>query len=1256
MIANDKTIAMDNDITNSELNYLIPPEIKNDEFYTAIQRIAREEDIRTVLEIGSSSGHGSTEALVNGLRENSNKPILFCIEVSKSRFAELQKRYVNDFFIKCYNVSSVSLEQFPDEIEVITFYDTTQTNLNLYSLEQILSWLQQDTEYVKSSRVPEAGIKSIRRENNIDFFDLVLIDGSEFTGSAELDEVYGAKFILLDDINTFKNYKNLSQLSISSEYTLIEHNSHIRNGYAVFKKNTVQPVSYKTIQTAVEAIEGFMVLGQEEYLFNKVKILPDDAVVVEIGSFKGRSTVAMAYACIGTNRKIYCIDTWDGNDSDFPERNFFDIWHQNVQKNGLSQYVLPLQGDSHDILSRWHELVDGKAIDFIFVDGSHQYLDVLKDFELSFPLVKNGGWIAFHDVVHTWPGPERVWHNVAKLRLLNHEYSSTLACGQKFLMVISPTLTPELPIHFLTIVLNGEPFIRYHIEVFKQLPFKWRWHIIEGVAELKHDTAWSLQLGGHVTDEIHCNGLSNDGTTEYLDELARLYPEHITVYRQPKSVFWNGKREMVNAPLANINEECLLWQIDADELWTVKQICTARQLFTDNPYKTAAFYWCWYFVGESLVISTRNCYAQNPQQEWLRTWRFKPGMVWVAHEPPRLAEPLLNGEWRDVAEVDPFKHEETQQVGLIFQHFAYVTLDQLRFKEQYYGYTNAASLWLKLQAQDQFPVLLHQYFPWVQDATLVDTANSCGVVPIARRGRSTEAWQFLQLEQLQKQFVKIVKLSPTLIVDGVFFQLYKTGIARVWHSLLEEWVCNGFAKHVVLLDRAGTAPKISGIRYRLVPAYDYSNAEDDREMLQQVCDQEGADLFISTYYTTPVSTPSVFMAYDMIPEVAGADLSIPMWREKHRGIQHASAYVGISGNTARDLVRFFPDISPESITVAHCGVKATFSPASSEEISCFKTKYGISKPYFVLVGAGSGHKDTYKNTILFFKAFSQLHSRQAFDIGCTGGGLLEDELRIYTSGSTVHMLQLNDDELRAVYSGAIALVYPSKYEGFGLPVLEAMACGCPVITCPNASIPEVAGEAALYVDDEDVNGLANALCEVQKPEVRNSLTASGLEQAKKFSWSKMARTVGSALIDATLLPLNLKEVNFIVFPDWSQPEEAICSDLEQVIRAIAMHPDRSRITLLADIGNISEEEANLALSAAAMNLFLQEDLDVSDGPEISLVGKLSEIQWEALLPRIQARLALRNENKGAIVAAKAENAPLYEIDSLNKQSVESTTN
>ncbi|MDB9347870.1 glycosyltransferase [Nodularia spumigena] len=489
---------------------------------------------------------------------------------------------------------------------------------------------------------------------------------------------------------------------------------------------------------------------------------------------------------------------------------------------------------------------------------------------------------------------------------------------------------------------------------------------------------------------------------------------------------------------------------------------------------------------------------------------------------------------------------------------------------------------------------------------------------------------------------KIAKvLNPVILIDGVFFQLYNTGIARVWRSLLEKWANTDFAQHILVLDRANTAPKIPGIRYRTIHPYDYNNSEADKQILQEICEEEQAKLFISTYYTTPIDTPSVFMAYDMIPEVLGGNLNEPMWREKHHAIQHASAYISISEHTAKDLSKLFSDIPLESINVAHCGVADHFYPASDNEINTFKHKYGISKPYFLLGGLRG-----YKNSILFFQAFSQLANKQGFDIVATGAGSqLPPEWRQYTAGCTFHSLQLTDEELRLAYSGAVALVYPSKYEGFGMPIIEAMACGCPVITCPNASIPEVGGEAAIYVHDDDVMGLADALCEVQKPSLRNVLINAGLAQAKKFSWTNMAEIVSTALVDATLLYLNLRDINYIIFPDWTQPEDELGLELQQVIQTLATHPENEKIALIINAGNIATEDAEMFLSSVAMNL-LMEDLDISETIDISLIAELGDMQWQSLLPRIYGRIILNNEDKTALASAPVSNLNNLTIDNL----------
>ena len=1265
-------MTMSNKITNSELNRLIPPEIKNDEFYTAIHKIAKEEDIKTVLEIGSSSGEGSTEAFVMGLRQNPNKPVLFCMEISKTRFAELQNRYKNDLFVKCYNFSSVSLENFPEQQEVINFYRSNITNLNLYPLELILSWLNQDIEYVKNSGVADAGIRRIKQENNIEYFDVVLIDGSEFTGVAELNEVYGAKFICLDDISTFKNNINHHKLLNDSSYILVSQNTSVRNGYSIFqKKDSVEnyfSVYEKSEQRLVTRLvkPGMLVfdiganIGDYSILLSKLvgssgKVYSFEPASTTFNQLQER-LISLKINNVYEFKKAFYSDDTQIEFNEFPDD--FSVWNsigkpQMLDPQGSGQYV-PITNT---------EIVEAIKLDSFCLENSIDHIDYLKIdvegaesdvLEGSRELLKNKSirYIQFEISQKMLEGLNRIAKSTFDILIENgyecHRITEEGNIGE--VVVDSNSFYenyiafPVLPINFFTIVLNGQPFIEYHIEVLKQLPFKWHWHIIEGVADLKHDTSWSVQLGGNISDELHKNGLSYDGTKEYLDELAKLYPDNITIYRKPEGEFWDGKREMVNAPLANIQEECLLWQVDVDELWTLEQICTAREMFITNSDKTAAFYWCWYFVGEKLIISTRNCYAQNPQQDWLRTWKFKPGAFWAAHEPPILVELLLDGKHQNIAAVNPFSHDETEKNGLVFQHFAYVTSEQLRFKEQYYGYNNAASQWQALQSNSKFPTLLRDYFAWVGDETIVDIAESYGVIPIVQRDLIGN-WCFLKPDQIQQQREKVKKRNPIIIIDAVFFQLYQTGIARVWRSLLQEWTNTDFADHIVVLDRANTAPKINGIRYRTIPGYDYKNTEADKQMLQQICNEEAAELFISTYYTTPIETPSIFMAYDMIPEVLGVDLNEPMWREKHHGIKQASAYISISENTAKDLNKCFPDIPLESITVAHCGVDPLFSPASESEINAFKYQYGITKPYFLLVGTGSG----YKNGILFFQAFAKLATSHAFDIICTGiGGILTPELRTYTSGSAVHLLQLSDKELALAYSGAVALVYPSKYEGFGMPLLEAMACGCPVITCPNASIPEVTGEAAIYVNDDDVPGLANALCEVQKPNIRKALITAGLAQSKNFSWTKMAKIVSSELINTTLLTLNLREINLIIFPDWTQAEEELGFELQEVIEALGTHPENQKITLIIHTGNLPIEDAEMFLSSVAMNL-LMADLDISDTIEISLIDKLGNMQWQSLLPRIYGRVILSNEAKINLVQIPVSDLKSYQLDSLISQ-------
>lgn len=639
-------------------------------------------------------------------------------------------------------------------------------------------------------------------------------------------------------------------------------------------------------------------------------------------------------------------------------------------------------------------------------------------------------------------------------------------------------------IHFFTIVRNGLPFMRQHLDVFLSLGYNWHWHIVEGQADLKHDTAWSLASGGRIPEEVNKNTLSTDGTTEYIDELASNYPNRITVYRKPKGELWNGKLEMVRSPLAEIHEECLLWQIDVDEFWTADQIEAVSKAFTQDPSKTAAWYWCNFYVGPEAVVSTRNCYSQNPNQEWLRTWHFKPGDRWLAHEPPTLVRKLDNGREEDLGRINPFLHDETERLGAVFDHHAYVQETQLVFKEQYYGYKNALNCWKLLQKDlktvQELP--LGNYFSWVSDKTMVKSLG---------------------------QF-KVKKYQ--VVVDGVFFELAKySGIARVWSEVLKRWGCSEFGSEVLLIDRAGTTPNIEGINKVYFPSWDLNRSGDESLRIDDLCQRVGAKTFISTYYSSSIETPSVMLVHDLIPEVLGADLQSDIWPEKDLCIRHASHLVCVSQNTKNDLVRIFGEEYKSKTSVSLLGVSDSFSPCSNDEISSFRSKYRLRKPYILFVGDRVGMfeyqgRKGYKNVHSAVKEIADWKKAEDHEIICIGGAaFLEENIVKATKGRiAIRRLNVDEQELRTAYSGAAAFVYPSLYEGFGLPVLEAMACGCPVIMPDRASLPEVGGDAVLYFNPFEGGGIISALEKLNNHDFKEELLNKGIRRARSFRWDILA--------------------------------------------------------------------------------------------------------------------------------------------------------
>lgn len=198
---------------------------------------------------------------------------------------------------------------------------------------------------------------------------------------------------------------------------------------AVTANWTRPPSQFSDIAILLDTIHGWILKDQERFLFEKVKSLPDGAVVLEMGACRGKSTAAMAFACVGSRKRIYSVDTFCGNEGLMGKvEEFQPVWAGNLRRFGLEQYAIPLRGFTTEMVPQFHLY---PPPDFVFIDAAHEYLDVLADFRNVYPYVKEGGWISFHDVEMGWPGSWRVWKDYALGILSDPEYSTTLACGRK---------------------------------------------------------------------------------------------------------------------------------------------------------------------------------------------------------------------------------------------------------------------------------------------------------------------------------------------------------------------------------------------------------------------------------------------------------------------------------------------------------------------------------------------------------------------------------------------------------------------------------------------------------------------------------------------------------------------------------------------------------------------------------------------------------------------------------------------------------
>lgn len=335
-----------------------------------------------------------------------------------------------------------------------------------------------------------------------------------------------------------------------------------------------------------------------------------------------------------------------------------------------------------------------------------------------------------------------------------------------------------------------------------------------------------------------------------------------------------------------------------------------------------------------------------------------------------------------------------------------------------------------------------------------------------------------------------------IIIDGVIFSIQKSGgISVYFDELIKKAHLKEHRTHILIYDNENpyvkNFPVNSKIRFNI-------NIERFLDAEVELSSSVGA-VFHSSYYRLPKNKVRaqnklkiITTVHDFTEEIfpRGLKSIIHHWQKK-RAILGSDGIICISECTKNDLLKFIPEAAHIPIKVIYNGV-GDFNPDPTKD---------RTEKYVLFVGARNGYKN-FSACVLSLKKHPDINL-----VVVGGGAFLKDECDLLDEnipGRYRHAGYVTESDLNILYTGSYCLIYPSYYEGFGIPVIEAMKSGCPVIGCNSSSVREIATGAAILIDDITSDKISDALVALNDKNFRSSLIEKGLENSKKYSWSKMA--------------------------------------------------------------------------------------------------------------------------------------------------------